>query len=166
MKRRPWLLVTGLTTMWMLLVGSFTVGQLLLGLCVSMFMAFRFHAVRPLLPRLRRPGRALQLLGRVFVDILRSNVAVARIVLGLTFGREIHSAFVDVPLDMRDPHGLATLAAIVTSTPGTLWANLSTDGATLTLHVLDLRDEASWIATIKQRYERLLIEIYESEAPE
>ena len=42
-----------------------------------------------------------------------------------------------------------------------MWVDLSPDGATLTLHVLDLRDEQAWIDTIKQRYERLLMEIFE-----
>ena len=46
-------------------------------------------------------------------------------------------------------------------TPGTVWANLSLDGTTLTLHVLDLNDEAGWITTIKERYEKLLMEIFE-----
>jgi len=55
----------------------------------------------------------------------------------------------------------AVLAAIVTSTPGTIWADLTRDGRTLTLHVLDLRDEDQWVRTIKQRYERALIEIFE-----
>ena len=160
-ERRPWLLVAGLTTMGLLLVDRVTFGQLLLGLVVSMTMVFGFRSVRPLIPRLRRPGSALRLIGRVFVDIVHSNYSVARIVLGLTGGREVHSAFVDIPLDMRDPHGLAVLAAIVTSTPGTVWANLSVDGTTLTLHVLDLRDESAWIDTIKQRYEKLLMEIFE-----
>jgi multicomponent K+:H+ antiporter subunit E len=97
----------------------------------------------------------------VLADILRSNLAVARIVLGLTGGRDIRSGFIDVPLQLRDPHGLAVLAAIVTSTPGTVWSDLSADGEKLTLHVLDLRDEAALIATIKQRYERLLMEVFE-----
>ncbi len=159
--RRPWLLVVCLTTMWLLLVDRVTFGQLLLGFVVSMTMTFGFSRVRPLIPRLRNPGSILRLIGRVFVDIVYSNYAVARIVLGLTRGREIHSAFVDIPLDMRDPHGLAVLAAIVTSTPGTVWANLTPDGKTLTLHVLDLRDESAWIDTIKRRYEKLLMEIFE-----
>jgi multicomponent K+:H+ antiporter subunit E len=97
----------------------------------------------------------------VVVDILRSNFNVARIVLGLAGKREISSGFVNVPLALRDPHGLATLAAIVTATPGTVWADLSDDGNTLTLHVLDLTSEAEWVNTIKQRYESLLMEIYE-----
>ena len=67
---------------------------------------------------------------------------------------QVRSGFLEIPLDLRDDHGLAVLACIVTSTPGTVWAGLSPDRATLTLHVLDLRDEDAWIRTIKQRYER------------
>lgn len=159
--RKPWLLVLGLTLSWLILTGGFTPAQFLLGLAVSLLMVFGFRAVRPVHPRLRRPLSALRLLGRVFVDILRSNYNVARIVIGLTGGRGINSAFVDIPLQLRDPHGLATLAAIVTSTPGTVWANLAEDGATLTLHVLDLTDEETWKNMIKNRYESLLMEIFE-----
>jgi multicomponent K+:H+ antiporter subunit E len=68
---------------------------------------------------------------------------------------------VDIPLELRDPHGLAALAVIVTSTPGTVWAGLSPDGGTLTLHVLDLQDDAEWIHVIKHRYERPLMRIFE-----
>ena len=92
---------------------------------------------------------------------MRSNFAVARIVLGLVRGREVRSGFVDIPLDLRDPHGLAVLAGIITSTPGTVWADLAPDGKTLTLHVLDLQDEAEWILWIKTRYEQPLMRIFE-----
>jgi multicomponent K+:H+ antiporter subunit E len=159
--RKPWLLVLGLTLSWLMLVNQFSPGQLLLGLAVSLVMVFGFRAVRPVHPRLRKPARALLLLGRVAADILRSNYNVARIVLGITGKREIRSGFIDIPLDLRDPHGLATLAAIVTSTPGTVWTNLSDDGAILTLHVLDLTEHQVWIDTIKGRYESLLKEIFE-----
>lgn len=160
-ERKPWLLVVGLTLTWLLLADRVSLAQLLLGIGVSLLMVFRFRAVRPVHPRLRRPVSALRLLGRVTWDILKSNYNVARIVLGLMGRREVHSGFVDIPLKMRDPHGLATLAAIVTSTPGAVWANLSEDGATLTLHVLDLTDNQLWIDTVKGRYESLLMEIFE-----
>jgi multicomponent K+:H+ antiporter subunit E len=159
--RAPILLVVSLTCMWLLLNGTVAIGDILLGLAVSLLMVFGFRAVRPQLPRLRRPQIALLLLCRVFADIVRSNIAVARIVLGLNGGRAIHSGFLDIPLELRDPHGLAALSTIVTSTPGTIWVDLSPDGATLTLHVLDLQDERAWIDTIKHRYESLLMEIFE-----
>lgn len=161
MKRPPILLVLGLTGMWLLLNETLAIAHVLLGLALSALMVFGFRVVRPVQPRLRRPQMALLLLWRVSVDVLRSNIAVARIVLGLSGTQAIRSAFVEVPLEMRDPNSLAALAAIVTSTPGTVWVDLSVDGAKLTLHVLDLRDEKAWIATIKQRYESLLMEIFE-----
>ena len=95
------------------------------------------------------------------LDIVRSNFAVARIVLGLVRGREVRAGFLDIPLDLRDPHGLAALAAIITSTPGTVWVDLTPDGKTLTLHVLDLQDEAELILRIKTRYEQPLMRIFE-----
>lgn len=159
--RAPILLILMLTGMWLLLNNSLAIGQILLGLSISLLMVFGFRAVRPLRARLRRPQMAFLLLWRVFVDIVHSNVAVGRIVLGLTGKRTVHSGFLDIPLDMRSPHGLAALSTIVTSTPGTIWVDLSLDGATLTLHVLDLHDEQAWIDTIKQRYESLLMEIFE-----
>ena len=160
MKKQPILLILGLTGMWLLLNGTFTFGHILLGLALSMIMVFGFRAVRPVQPRLRRPQMALLLLWRVFIDILRSNVAVARIVLNLNGRRAIRSGFLEVPLDLRDPNGLAALATIVTSTPGTVWVDLSADSATLTLHVLDLDNEGHWIRLIKGRYERRLMGIF------
>jgi multicomponent K+:H+ antiporter subunit E len=159
--RAPLLLIALLTGMWLLLNTTLGFGHALLGLAVSLLMVFGFRAVRPSKARLRRPQMALLLLWRVFVDIVKSNIAVARIVLDLHGKREVRSGFLDIPLDLRDAHGLAALSTIVTSTPGTIWVDLSPDGATLTLHVLDLHDERAWIDTIKRRYERLLMEIFE-----
>jgi multicomponent K+:H+ antiporter subunit E len=66
-----------------------------------------------------------------------------------------------VPLTLKDPHGLAVLAGIITSTPGTVWVEHDVETGTLTLHVLDLRDENAWIAWVQEPYERLLREIFE-----
>jgi len=57
-------------------------------------------------------------------------------------------------------YGLATLACIITSTPGTLWVDFNEASGTLTIHVLDLVDETEWVRTIKGRYERPLLEIF------
>ncbi len=161
MKRIPWLLILGLTLMWLLLNGSASAGQVLLGGGIATLMTLGFRAVRPEHPHIRRPLAAVRLLLRVAVDILRSNLAVGRIVLGLAGRRAVRSGFVEIPLDVRDPHALAALATIVTSTPGTVWSDLSPDNRVLTLHVLDLRDPSATRDTIKLRYEGLLQEIFE-----
>lgn len=159
--RIPAVLGVALLIIWVLLNGTWSVGQVLAGLALGVVMLLLAASLRPVRPRLRRPHVLLALLVTVFVDVVRSNIGVARIILGMTARREVHSGFLDIPLDLRDPHALAILAAIVTSTPGTAWAGLSADGSTLTLHVLDLQDEAYWIRTIKDRYERPLLRVFE-----
>lgn len=155
------LLVIALLAIWLVLQDTLAPAQIALGVVLSLGAVAAFAAARPVRPRLRRPVLALRLASRVLLDIVRSNFAVACIILGPVRHREIRSGFLEVPLDLRDPQGLAVLAAIITSTPGTVWAGLSGDGRTLSLHVLDLRDEAQWVRTIKERYERALIEIFE-----
>jgi multicomponent K+:H+ antiporter subunit E len=85
---------------------------------------------------------------------------VARIVLNPRH-RGQTSGFLDIPLELRHPAGLAVLACIITATPGTAWARYDSARSVLTLHILDLIDEEAWIRTIKGRYERRLQEIFE-----
>lgn len=159
--RFPPFLIVGLTVMWLLLNQTIAPGQILLGAVLATLLTWMTYAIRRVQPSLRNLYLVPWLLVLVLVDIVRSNVGVARIVLGLVGERKISSNFVDIPLDIRDPHGVAVLAAIVTSTPGTVWVDLAPDGSRVTLHVLDLRDEAHWIDWIKNRYERLLMRIFE-----
>jgi multicomponent K+:H+ antiporter subunit E len=153
-------LVVVLAATWLLLNQALSLGTLALGLGLSVLLAWVGSILRPLRTRLRRLDQAGALFLVVTWDIVRSNYNVARIVLGLTGARAVRPGFVQIPLDVRNDHALAALACIVTSTPGTVWAGLSPDRATLTLHVLDLKDEGEWMRTIKQRYERRLMAIF------
>ena len=148
----------GLLVLWLLLNGL-SAGHILLGGTVALIGGWAFAALEPPKMRLRRPLAVLRLTAFVFADIVRSNVAVARLILGLE-PRRWASGFVDVPLELHNPYGLATLACIITSTPGTLWVDFNEASGTLTIHVLDLVDETEWVRTIKRRYERLLLEIF------
>ncbi|MHC4052878.1 Na+/H+ antiporter subunit E [Bradyrhizobium sp. 25ACV] len=149
-----------LLALWLLLNQAATLGHILLG-CIIALVGGRILTVLELPSmRVRRPRVILRLLGLVTLDIVRSNLAVGQIVLG--FGRrQRRSGFVNIPLDMRNPYGLASLACIITSTPGTLWVNFDAQKGSLMIHVLDLVDEDEWIRTIKDRYERHLLEIFE-----
>ncbi len=150
-----------LTLLWLLLQQTLAPEQILLGVLLGVLLAWASSRLRPLRAHLRRIDVAAGLVLVVFWEILRSNISVARIVLGLVRRREVRSGFVAIPLELRDPHGLATLAAIITATPGTVWAGLSADGRQLTLHILDIGDEQHWIGYIKERFERPLMRIFE-----
>lgn len=151
----------GLIVLWLLLNQALSLGQVVLGGVVAVVGLWAFTALEPPTVRVRRLGSILRLAGLVLADIVRSNIAVARIILGLARGRDRRSGFVEIPLDLHNPYGLAALACIITATPGTLWVSLDEAKATLIIHVLDLVDESDWIRTIKTRYEKLLLEIFE-----
>lgn len=157
------LLSAGLLAMWLLLNQSVAVGDILLGCIFALCGPWLLMAPRPPASRHRRlwrAGVAVRLFFVVLTDIVRSNGAVAAIVLGWPRRRQT-AGFLDIPLDLRSRYGLAALACIITSTPGTLWVAFDPDHGILTLHILDLVDENVWIDTIKGRYERRLLEIFE-----
>jgi multicomponent K+:H+ antiporter subunit E len=151
------MLAASLVLMWMLL-NAFSLGHFLLGIVVALIASRAVAALQIPKPRLRRWQLVPQLLGIVLYDILRSNIAVAGIIL---MGREHVSGFVAIPLDLRDRNGLAVLSCIVTSTPGTAWIEYAADSGILVIHVLDLVSEEEWVDLIKDRYESLLMEIFE-----
>jgi len=151
-----------LVLLWLVLNDTLAPAQLVLGIIIASVLSGWTARMRPLWPRLHRPLLALGLLWTALLDIVRSNIAVGRIILGGARRRSIHSGLLEVPLELRDPHGLAALATIITSTPGTVWVGHDPQRNVVTLHILDLKDEASWIRLIKDRYERPLIGIFQS----
>lgn len=153
------LLIPALLLMWLLLSESATPGQILLGLAAALLAARIFTVLDVEPPRIRFGRAMLRLAGIVLLDIVRSNIAVARIIVGARRDQAV-SGFVRVPIAMRNPHGLAVLAVVLTATPGTLWVQYDSTRGSLLLHVLDIGDESQWIRLVQQRYERLLMEIF------
>lgn len=154
------LLTIALTIMWLLLQQSAGLGHVLLGFVVAFAASHAMARLQPNQPRIRRPDLILKLLAEVTVDILRSNIAVTRIVIAGE-RRKTRAGFIKMPLELKDPAGLAVLSCIITATPGSAWLEYSPAESTVLIHVLDLIDEAEWIDTIKRRYESLLVEIFQ-----
>lgn len=148
-----------LVLIWLIFNQSVAPGTVLPGVAFGIVLGRMFDLLDPPKARLRHYPLLLRLFVRVVLDIVRSNLAVARIVL---FGkRPMHSGFVAIPLQLTDRYGLAVLSCIITSTPGTIWVSYDSSANILLIHVLDLVDEAGWIDSIKQRYERPLLEIFQ-----
>ena len=149
-----------LFVLWLLLNLSVSPGNLLLAAALGLFAPLLLAPLRPQQARIRRPLRIVRLLGRIGIDVVASNLEVARGVL-LARRRPPRSTFVRIPLDLHDAHGLAALAMITTVVPGTVWSELALDRSLLLLHVFDLDDEPAFIAHFKATYERPLMEIFE-----
>ncbi|HEX7220898.1 MAG TPA: Na+/H+ antiporter subunit E [Burkholderiales bacterium] len=153
------LLAALLVVTWLLLNRTLAPGQILLGAVLAGAASAAFARLGPH-ARPARLGLAAWLIVLVLADIVRSNIAVARIVF-FPARPERRAGFLPIPLATRHPGALAALAVIVTATPGTSWAGYDAERGVMTLHVLDLKDEEGMVRTFKLRYEARLREIFE-----
>jgi multicomponent K+:H+ antiporter subunit E len=148
-----WLLVA-----WLLLQQSLAAPTIVLGIALALALSWALGKLDLPRVRVRSLGTLLVLLARVFGDIVRSNIAVARIIVSPR--SRISSGFVAIPLEMTHPYALALLACIITATPGTICVSHDSARQVLVIHVLDVIDESVWIANIKRRYEQPLLRIF------
>ena len=163
MKRFAWLPHPGLslllTGVWLLLTNQLSLGHLLLGLFLGWVIPLLLRRYLIFVPRVRKPLKLCLFLLKVFWDIVVANLHVARLVLGPK--ERLNPAFLEVPMVIEDEFLLATLACIISLTPGTVSAGLTPDRKTLLLHALDAPDIKALVAELKHRYEAPLLEIFE-----
>lgn len=152
------LLSLALAAMWLLLQSSVGASDLLLAVLVGWAAPWLMAPLRPAGRPVRRPMVLVRLILRVSGDVVLSALDVGR---GVLRAGARTSDFVDVPLDLRDPHALAALAVIAAVVPGTIWTELAPDRSRLLLHVFDLGDRQEFIDHFKTRYELPLKEIFE-----
>ncbi len=143
--------------LWLLLNGV-SVGHLLLAATLAIALPAITRALRPQQPTIGNLPAIIKLAAVFLHDIVVANIEVA----GRILGREsaIRPSFIWVPLELTDRHAITVLASIITLTPGTLSCDLSPSGRHLLVHCLHLDDADAMVATIKQRYERPLLEIF------
>ncbi len=158
----PWpQLSLALVAMWLLLAREVSLGQIVLGIAFGIGAPALLAPLRPARPRVRRPLVLARLIGTVGRDVIASSLEVFRTLLRGR-SRPVHSRFVVIPLELRDPSAIASLAMITTVVPGTVWCELARDGSSLLLHVWDAPDTEAFIEHYKRAYERPLMEIFES----
>lgn len=149
-----------LLTVWLLLQHSVALGQWLLGGFLAILIPIVCQPFWERQPTIKRPLKLVVYLLRVLKDIVVANLQVSKLILDPR-GR-MRPAFIEYPLQLKDNFPITILASTITMTPGTVSAHLRLDGRTLLVHALDVADIDALIDEIHQRYERPLMEIFES----
>lgn len=85
------------------------------------------------------------------IELVKASFAVAVAVLSPK--ERLNPAIVAVPLDLKTDFGIATLANLVSLTPGTTSMHVSDDRKTLFVHVLDRKSDQEVIDEIKSVFE-------------
>ena len=149
-----------LVLVWIGLVNKVTPGNVLLGAILGLVVPLITAPYWPNRARIRRPMVAVRYVLVALWDIVVANVQVALLIV---FKRndDFRSQWIVVPLDLVSPEAITVLASTITMTPGTVSAMLSADARAILVHCLHTDDPDGQVATIKQRYERPLKEIFE-----
>lgn len=153
------LLTLLIVIVWILLNGI-SWGAAVLGLVLGIVIPKLTSPYWPDRPHIASPLTIVEYAAIVLWDIVVANFQVAYLIL-FRRGDSLRSQFVTVPLDLRTPEAITTLAGTITMTPGTVSADLSSDGRALLVHCLETHDPEATVMTIKSRYETRLQRIFE-----
>lgn len=142
---------------WILLAGDLGLGSLVMA--VFLALGIGWIVPRPQAPRIIRPLALIAYGGLVVWDVIIASVQVARIIVFMPKD-QIKSAFIAIPIDLPSPQAITILAGTITLTPGTLTADISSDGRVLLIHALHAPDPVATRDDIKSRYEARLKRIF------
>lgn len=148
-------LSTLLAILWILLIGDLGLGTLVMAVLLALGIGWMI----PRGPRITQPLALIAYCGLLVWDVIVASVQVARIILFMPQD-QIKSAFIAVPIDLPNAQAITILAGTITLTPGTLTADISSDGSVLLIHALHAPDPVATREEIKSRYEARLKRIF------
>ena len=152
-------LTTLLMVVWMLMLNSFSIGGLVLAILLGIFIPIFTAPFWPDRPRVHYGWPLLEYGFVVLGDIMIANFQVAWLIL-FRRSKDLRTCWLVVPLELRSAEAITALAGTISLTPGTVSADVSTDGRFLLVHALDTCDPDAEVARIKARYEQRLGRIF------
>lgn len=146
-----------LALVWMALTGQFDFINFVFGFVVSFFSLLviaRGNQERGYFYRLPK------IIGFFFFflkELVKANLEVAYDVITPSF--YMKPGIVKIDLDAETDLEITLLANLITLTPGTLSLDVSDDRKVLYVHAMYIRDREQFVQSIKQGFEKRLLEI-------
>lgn len=147
-----------LAAVWLLLQESLAPANILAAIVLGLVVPRVVHGFFGSAMKPRRLGLILRFTALVLWDIVVSNLVVARIVVSPVSNPQ--PAWVRVPLRLQQPGAITLLAAIITTTPGTVSCIVDDEAHEILVHALDCSDPQALALQIQERYEQPLMEIF------
>lgn len=146
-----------LSLIWVAITGAFTVENFVFGFALSFFLLWITATDRR---DNKYFNRIPKLIGFVFFflyELIKANIEVAYDVI--TPRHYMEPGIVKIPLDAKSDLEITLLANLITLTPGTLSLDVSDDRKVLYVHAMYVKDREEFVASIKNGFERRLLEI-------
>lgn len=143
---------------WTFLQTTFSWRSFIVGYAVGIIILYVVYASQGVPFYTRMVAAAAVLLGSYFYEVGRSAFRVTYLILHPRL--PVKPGLVRVPLAVKSPGAVATLAGMITMAPGTLTVDRSEDGAYLYVHALEADDPEATVAAIKERLERRILAVW------
>jgi multicomponent Na+:H+ antiporter subunit E len=147
----------GLALLWVGMTGQLTATNLLIGLVLGYLVLLVLQGPSALRAQQYRIRRAVGLLVIFVWELILANLRIAWDVV--TPRRRMRPGVIAVPLEARSDVEITFLANLVSLTPGTLSLDVSDDRRVLYIHAMYLHDRGRVTASIKDGFERRLLEV-------
>ncbi len=147
-----------LVLIWLMLNNTISAGHIVLGSILAILIPWHTQRFWPERVCLGKWSSIFKFSGLLVYDIIISNIFVSKLIFGKN--ADLDPCFLEVPLDIKHPLGISVLASTISLTPGTVSADLDQDRVVLIVHALHIKDAATEVETIKNRYEKPLMEIF------
>ncbi len=145
---------------WAALTGSFRPVDLLFGFGLGYLVLWLVTRAGQPPKYFRQIPLVLGLLGVFLVDLLRSNIRMAALILSPRM--KLRPAVMAVPLILKSESAIVIFSNLLTLTPGTLSLDISTDQRTLFVHTVYLENPEQFKQQLITGYERRLKELFEA----
>lgn len=142
---------------WMFMTNSFTPAGFAIGFLVGLAVIIlmrRFFTGRLYLTRVWAVIKLILLFLR---ELILSSIQVLLIVLRPKMN--IKPAIFEMETELKEDWEVTLLSALITLTPGTLVVGISDDQKRLYIHALDFEDIENAVSSIKNTFERAILEV-------
>lgn len=146
-----------LTFIWVALTGNFQLPNYVFGFAVGFFILRIITRGRTDAKYFRIVPKVIGFIFFFLYELLKSNLQVAYEVM--TPRHNMTPGIIKVPLEASTDLEISFLANLISLTPGTLSLDVSTDKKVLYVHSMYIKDRESFIAGIKNGFEKRLLEI-------
>lgn len=146
-----------LTFIWVAITGNFTFSNFLFGFLLSFFILRMVTRGTNEAKYFRIAPKVVAFIFYFIYELVKANIEVAIEVMTPKF--KMTPGIVKLPLDAETDLEISFLANLISLTPGTLSLDVSDDRKVLYVHSMYIKDRESFIAGIKNGFEKRLLEI-------
>ena len=148
-----------LSLFWLLVTGSYTVNNFLLGFILGLLLVYLLRSVLPGRFYIITLYKVIKLIWVFLIELIKANIDVIRIVLQPSLKNE--PAFFTYNTDLKTDWQVVLLSNLITLTPGTIVLGLSDDRTKIYIHAIDFGEKEEEIEGIKSSLEKVVREVGE-----